>query len=92
MRLKNPVCHKFDRLMNNEIAAGQMFDFLTENALKNQVISAKAKESLGFPPQQPLTMYDFAKESVNVLNKLRFIYLLTLSRHSVKNTSPNVTR
>lgn len=78
MNLKNSTCQKFERQINNEIAAGQQFDFLKVEALKQQIITPQGKHHLGFHPGVPITMYDIVKGSVDVLSKLRFIYLLSL--------------
>ena len=76
--MNNSTCQKFARQINNEVAAGQQFDYLKVEALRNQIIGPKAKRLLGFPAEVPLTLYDLAKESVEVLPKLRLIYLLAL--------------
>ena len=76
--MNNSTCQKFYRQINNEVAAGQQFDYLKVEALQNQIITSEAKRHLGFPVEAPLTLHDFAKESVEVLPKLRLIYLLAL--------------
>jgi hypothetical protein len=78
MYLKNSTCQKFERHINNEIAAGQQFDFLKVEALKQQIITPQGKHLLGVHPEVQITMYDIVKGSVDVLSKLRFIYLLSL--------------
>jgi hypothetical protein len=78
MSLRNPTCQKFERLVNDEIAAGQQFDFLKVDALRNQIITREGKQALGYSLDQRLTLYEIVKPSVDVLPKLRFIYLLSL--------------
>lgn len=78
MCLRNSDCHKFERLVNDEIAAGQQFDFLQVDALENQIITPERKLALGYAVGHPLTMYDVVKPSIDILSKLRFIYLLSL--------------
>ena len=78
MRLRHSTCHKFERLLNDEIAAGQQFDFLKVDALRNQIITPEGKRALGYAVDHPLTMYDVVKPSIDILSKLRFIYLLSL--------------
>jgi hypothetical protein len=78
MEFKNNICQKFERQINNEIAFGQQYDYLQVKALKEQIITPGAKRLIGMPDHVPLTMYDLAKLSVDVVSKLRFIYLLSL--------------
>jgi hypothetical protein len=78
MEFKNNICQKFERQINNEIAFGQQHDYIQVKALKEQIITPGAKLLFGIPDHVPLTMYDLAKSSVDVLSKLRFIYLLSL--------------
>ena len=78
MHLKNSICFKFERQINDEIAAGQQFDYLKVEALKQQLITPGGKSFFGVPVEKQLTMYDVVKDSVDVLSKLRFIYLLSL--------------
>ena len=41
MQLKNNTCQKFGRQINNEIAAGQQFDYLQVETLKQQTSPLK---------------------------------------------------
>jgi len=78
MQLRNAICHKFERLVNDEVAAGCQFDHLKVDALRNQIITPEGKRAMGYRANHHLTMYDFVRASVDVLSKLRFIYLLSL--------------
>ena len=78
MHLRNSTCHKFERLLNDEIAAGQQFDFLKVDALEKEIITPEGKRTLGYSVDHPITMYDIVKPSIDILSKLRFIYLLSL--------------
>jgi hypothetical protein len=77
MNLKNAICQKFERLINNDIAAGQQCDFVLVNGLKEHKVTDSGKKYLGVPVEIPTTLYDMVKPSVDVLSKLRFIYLLS---------------
>lgn len=76
---RNPVCFRFERQINDEIAAGQQFDHVKVDALRKMEIFSGAKEKyFGVPRDSPLSMYDVVKQSVEVLPKLRFVYLSVL--------------
>lgn len=78
MSLRNSICHKFERLINDEIAAGQQNDHILVNGLRQHIITEDGKRYFGIPVEVPLTLYDITRPSVDVLSKLRFIYLLSL--------------
>lgn len=76
--MKNSVCLKFERLINNDIAFGQQHDHILINELKKFKITEGAKKFLGVPAKVNLSLYDIGKSSVDILSRLRFIYLLSL--------------
>ncbi len=84
MDLNNKTCRKFERQINNEIAAGQHHDHLLIEELRRQYITPAAKRTLQIPANAPCTLYDLVKDCVNVLPKLRCIYLLSLLEAFVK--------
>ena len=77
--MRSVTCHKFERLINDEIAAGQgLHDHRLVKDLQQYEITEDAKMFFGVPVDAPMTLYDLTKASVDVLSKLRFIYLLSL--------------
>jgi hypothetical protein len=78
MDLKNETCRRFARQINDEIAAGQHHDPVLVKELDRQRITPAAKQLLGIPADSPCTLYDLVKGCVDVLPKLRSIYLLSL--------------
>jgi hypothetical protein len=74
----NPVCAKYCGLINTRIAWGQGTANLQESGLKTSLITAEGKQYLGVPDTIPLTLYDLAKPSLEILPRLRFIYLTSL--------------
>lgn len=76
--LASAVCQRFIGQINDQIAAGQHFDYLQVGALKEQIITSEAKKTLGLSESAHLTLYDLAGKSVEVLGTLRFVYLASL--------------
>lgn len=72
------VVQKFLRLINDYVAAGQHFEYLQVTALKEQRVTPKAKELLGYPADANVSIYDLVYPSVEILPQLRFGYLATL--------------
>jgi len=64
--------------INNEVAAGQQHDYVTIEALKEYKITEGAKKLFGVPIEKEMTLLDLIKESVDVLSKLRLVYLFSL--------------
>jgi hypothetical protein len=78
-KYKSVICNIYERRINNEIAAGEFSaDHYLVNALKNNFVTAEGKASLGIPTDYPLSMYEVHKKTVDILQKIRFIYLLSL--------------
>jgi hypothetical protein len=83
--LNSEVCFKFERLINDEVAAALQFhDSIIEDGLKEMVITDKAKDFLGFPQELRVTLFELNKRSLDVLPKMRFIYLMSLFEAFVK--------
>lgn len=74
----NPVCTKYYGLINTRIASGQGTASLQESSLKTSLITAESKQFLSVPENMPLTLYDIVKPSLEILPRLRFIYLTSI--------------
>ena len=73
------VCLRFERIINDEIAAGEYsLDITLIRALKNTIITDEGKISMGIPIEKEVTIYDLTKDAVTSLSKMRFIYLISL--------------
>ena len=78
MSVANIVCIKFLKILNDELATGQQVDHITIDALKQRPLSESTKHDLGAPIEANLTLLDLTKQSVDLLCKLRLIYLFSL--------------
>lgn len=73
------ICHYYKRRINDEIAAGEFSaDHALINSLKNSYVTPAGKKFMGVPENAPLTMYDVQKKAIDVLPRIRFIYLLSM--------------
>jgi len=78
MILNNKICLDFWNRINKEVASGQQFDYVTVSALKEQKITEGAKKVLGIPISQEMTLLDFNQQAIDILGKLRLIYLFSI--------------
>ncbi len=78
MTINNPICHKFYRLINDEVAGGQQNDRIYIRALEEYKVTEETKSVLGISPEIHYTFYNLFKPSVDVLSKMRLIYLVSL--------------
>jgi len=78
MRLYNDICDQYYRRVNDEVAAGQQFDYLLVEALSQQHVTPAAKAILGLPDDRTVTLLDVTRPAVEILSRLRFIYLVSL--------------
>ena len=76
---KSNICHYYERRINDEIAAGEFSaDHTLISALKNSHVTSAGKKTLGLPETLHVTMHDVHKKAVDVLPRMRFMYLLSL--------------
>jgi hypothetical protein len=76
---KSYICHYYERRINDEIAAGQFAtDHVLTQQLKNICVTSEAKKTFGIPDTRHITMLDINKKAVEVLPRIRFMYLLSL--------------
>lgn len=78
MKFNNAICYKFDRRINNEIAAGCQFDYITINSLKSYKITDSVKKIMGFSEGQEVTLLDLTSKASLTLYKMRLIYIFSL--------------
>lgn len=76
--MRNGICHKYERLINDEVATGQHFTYLYIKELQQQELTDNAKRAIGISPKTPQSLYNIAQRSIAILPKIRLIYLLTL--------------
>lgn len=76
--MRSKACREYDRRINDEIAAGQQHDPLIVRQFQQCFITPAVKKRLQMDPHVPYTFYDLIRDAVEVLPKLRFIYLLSL--------------
>lgn len=77
--MKSKVCGKFERRLNNEIAAGEYFhDHKLISILKQEKLTEENKKLFGIPPSEDISMYDITRSALDSLPKIRFIYLISL--------------
>jgi hypothetical protein len=76
--LHSDICFKYDRLINDELAASLQFhdNIIVQGLTSNWKIEPLFIEKYGLP--KDLTLYDITKKSVEVIPKMRFIYLTSL--------------
>ncbi|WP_243557698.1 hypothetical protein [Priestia megaterium] len=79
MYLNSPICSKFERLLNDEIAFGEyMLDFRIEDGLKKSTYIGDFAEKIAIRhniTDRPVTVWDTDQEGIKALKKMRFIYL-----------------
>lgn len=77
--MNNPVCDKFERLVNDEIAFGEyMLDWRIEDGLKNSKYIGDFGEVIATQygiTGRAATLWDTDQRGVKALKKMRFIYL-----------------
>ncbi|QYY44769.1 hypothetical protein ACKE5C_19180 (plasmid) [Aneurinibacillus thermoaerophilus] len=85
MKFKQPICHKYERLINNELAAALQFhDQALEDGLKTRWhFTEEGRKHAGLGPND--TLYDFIYQSIDVLPRMRFIYLMSLFEAFLKD-------
>lgn len=77
--MNSPICHKYERRLNDEIATGEfLHDPMLEMALKNSLIHPDFKIAKGIPTSLPLNLHDVTGGAMRFLHQIRFIYLCSL--------------